>query len=81
MIKEKTGAGKERAPLPREIRSALDKIRETDFWLCVQFADTLIRYLEITMKKDSVTDASPMVGQEDREREREREAAGTRDGP
>jgi DNA-binding MarR family transcriptional regulator len=41
-------------PLPRDIKGALDRIRETDFWLCVQFADTLIRYLEITMKQDSV---------------------------
>ena len=54
MLKGKKGAVKERAPLPRDVRNALDKIRETDFWLCVQFADTLIRYLEITMKKDRV---------------------------
>ena len=43
-----------KAPLPREIKDALNKIRETDFWLCVQFADTLLRYIEITMKRDSV---------------------------
>jgi len=54
MLKKKTGNTKARAPLPRNIRSALDKIKETDFWLCVQFADTLIRYLEITMKQDRV---------------------------
>ena len=54
MLKKKTGAGKARAPLPRDIKGALNKIQETDFWLCVQFADTLIRYLEITMKEDRV---------------------------
>jgi DNA-binding MarR family transcriptional regulator len=41
-------------PLPRDIKSALNQIKETDFWLCVQFADTLLRYIEITMKQDSV---------------------------
>ena len=54
MLKKKTGSGQARVPLPRDIRSALDKIKKTDFWLCVQFADTLIRYLEITMKQDRV---------------------------
>jgi DNA-binding MarR family transcriptional regulator len=54
MLKRKKAAGKAQAPLPRNIRSVLDKIKETDFWLCVQFADTLIRYLEITMKQDRV---------------------------
>jgi DNA-binding MarR family transcriptional regulator len=41
-------------PLPRDIKDALNQIKETDFWLCVQFADTLLRYIEITMKQDSV---------------------------
>ena len=41
-------------PLPEDIKGALGQIKETNFWLCVQFADTLIRYLEITMKQDSV---------------------------
>ena len=54
MLKKKTGAARSRAPLPRDIKGALDKIKETDFWRCVQFADTLIRYVEITMKQDSV---------------------------
>jgi len=38
----------------REIKAALKIIRQTDFWQCVQFADTLLRYIEITMKQDSV---------------------------
>ena len=54
MFKKTTDAGKARAPLPRDVKGALDKIKATDFWLCVQFADTLIRYLEITMKEDRV---------------------------
>jgi DNA-binding MarR family transcriptional regulator len=41
-------------PVPRDVKEALTKIRETDFWLCVQFADTLLRYIEITMKQDIV---------------------------
>ena len=53
-LTKKTGVIRSKAPLPRDIRSALDKIKATDFWLCVQFADTLIRYLEITMKEDRV---------------------------
>jgi DNA-binding MarR family transcriptional regulator len=54
MLKKKTGVARPKAPLPRDIRGALDKIKATDFWLCVQFSDTLIRYLEITMKEDRV---------------------------
>jgi len=54
MLKRKNGAARSEAPLPRDVNGALEKIRETDFWLCVQFADTLLRYLEITMKEDRV---------------------------
>ena len=54
MLKKKTGTIQSKAPLPRDIKAALNKVKETDFWRCVQFADTLIRYLEITMKQDSV---------------------------
>jgi DNA-binding MarR family transcriptional regulator len=54
MPKKKTVVARSKAPLPRDVRDALDKIKATDFWLCVQFADTLIRYLEITMKEDRV---------------------------
>jgi DNA-binding MarR family transcriptional regulator len=43
-----------RQPAARDIKGALNQIKETNFWLYVQFADTLIRYLEITMKQDSV---------------------------
>jgi DNA-binding MarR family transcriptional regulator len=41
-------------PLPEDIQDTAKQIKETDFWLCVQFADVLIRYLEITMKQDSI---------------------------
>ncbi len=41
--------------LPRDISDILKQIKGMNFWLCVQFADTLIRYIEITMKQDSVT--------------------------
>ena len=53
-VKKKTGIKQLTQPLPGDIKGALNQIKETDFWLCVQFADTLIRYLEITMKEDSV---------------------------
>ncbi len=53
-VKKKTNIKTLKQPLPEDIKSALNQIKETDFWLCVQFADTLIRYLEITMKQDSV---------------------------
>ncbi len=52
--KKKTTIKLLQKPSPGEIKAALNKIKETDFWLCVQFADTLIRYLEITMKQDSI---------------------------
>lgn len=52
--KKKSGIKQTKQPLPRDIKTTLNQIKETDFWLCVQFADTLIRYLEITMKQDSV---------------------------
>jgi DNA-binding MarR family transcriptional regulator len=52
--KKKTSIKQLKQPLPGDIKGALNQIEETDFWLCVQFADTLIRYLEITMKQDSV---------------------------
>jgi DNA-binding MarR family transcriptional regulator len=38
----------------REIKGLLNQIKATDFWRYVQFADTLIRFVEITMKQDSV---------------------------
>ena len=53
-VKKKIGTKQLKQPLPEDIKDALHRIKKTDFWLCVQFADTLIRYLEITMKKDSV---------------------------
>jgi DNA-binding MarR family transcriptional regulator len=53
-VKKKTCIKQLKQPLPEDIKGALNQIKETDFWLCVQFADTLIRYLEITMKQDSV---------------------------
>jgi DNA-binding MarR family transcriptional regulator len=52
--KKKPIARPTQQPPARDIKSALNQIKETNFWLYVQFADTLIRYLEITMKQDSV---------------------------
>jgi DNA-binding MarR family transcriptional regulator len=52
--KKKSGTRPAKQSLPRDIKGALNQIKATGFWLCVQFADTLIRYLEITMKQDSV---------------------------
>jgi DNA-binding MarR family transcriptional regulator len=53
-MKKKSNSRQIKQPPARDIKSALNQTKETDFWLCVQFADTLIRYLEITMKQDSV---------------------------
>jgi DNA-binding MarR family transcriptional regulator len=54
MPEKKKNVPTARPPLPQNIKAALKEIKETDFWRCVQFADTLIRYIEITMKEDSV---------------------------
>ncbi len=53
-VKRKTAQKSRQPPVPEDIKGVLKQIKETDFWLCVQFADTLIRYLEITMKQDSL---------------------------
>jgi DNA-binding MarR family transcriptional regulator len=53
-VTEKTGIKQLKQPLPGDIKDILNQIKQTNFWLCVQFADTLIRYLEITMKEDRV---------------------------
>jgi DNA-binding MarR family transcriptional regulator len=52
--KKKSGAIPIKKPSTREVKGLLNQIKATDFWRCVQFADALIRYLEITMKQDSV---------------------------
>jgi DNA-binding MarR family transcriptional regulator len=38
-----------------EFKKVAEQIGELNFWLCVTFADTIIRYLEITMKKDDIS--------------------------
>jgi DNA-binding MarR family transcriptional regulator len=53
-VKKKTHRRQPDRPLPEDFQEAIDQIKDTDFWLCVQFADVLIRYLEITMKQDSI---------------------------
>lgn len=53
-VKKKNRIKQLTQPLPGGIKEALNQIKKTDFWLCVQFADTLIRYLEITMKEDGI---------------------------
>jgi DNA-binding MarR family transcriptional regulator len=52
--RKRTSIKQPAGPLPEDIRDTAKQIKETDFWLCVQFADVLIRYLEITMKQDSI---------------------------
>jgi DNA-binding MarR family transcriptional regulator len=52
--KKKSIARPTQQPPARDINSVLNQIKKTNFWRYVQFADTLIRYLEITMKQDSV---------------------------
>jgi DNA-binding MarR family transcriptional regulator len=42
-------------PAPEEFKRVSVQIGELNFWLCVTFADTLNRYLEITMKKDDIS--------------------------
>jgi DNA-binding MarR family transcriptional regulator len=42
-------------PAPEEFKKISEQIGELNFWLCVCFADTLNRYLEITMKKDDIS--------------------------
>jgi DNA-binding MarR family transcriptional regulator len=53
-IEQKSKNKTRQKPPTRDIKGALNQIKETDFWLCVRFADTLLRYIEITMKQDSV---------------------------
>jgi DNA-binding MarR family transcriptional regulator len=45
----------ENCPSPEVIKKVAEQIGELNFWLCVTFADTIMRYLEITMKKDDIT--------------------------
>jgi DNA-binding MarR family transcriptional regulator len=42
-------------PTPEDIKKVAAQIGELNFWLCVTFADTIMRYLEITMKKDDIS--------------------------
>jgi DNA-binding MarR family transcriptional regulator len=42
-------------PLPDELQQVARQIKEVDFWACVNFADMIKRYLEITMKKDNLS--------------------------
>jgi DNA-binding MarR family transcriptional regulator len=53
-MKKTTRTGQWQKPRADDIEGALNQIKKTDFWQCVQFADVLIRYLEITMKQDNV---------------------------
>jgi DNA-binding MarR family transcriptional regulator len=54
LLNKKTRTKQWQQPHADDIKCALSQIKETDFWLCAQFADVLIRYLEITMKRDSI---------------------------
>ena len=42
-------------PGTEEFKKVSEQIGELNFWLCVCFADTIMRYLEITMKKDDIS--------------------------
>jgi DNA-binding MarR family transcriptional regulator len=42
-------------PRQDEIEKVANQIATTDFWLCVSFADTINRYIEITMEKDNLS--------------------------
>jgi MarR family transcriptional repressor of emrRAB len=42
-------------PSPDNFKKVAEQIGELNFWLCVTFADTIMRYLEITMKKDDIS--------------------------
>jgi DNA-binding MarR family transcriptional regulator len=53
-VKKITRTRQWQKPQAEDIEGALNQIKKTDFWRCVQFADVLIRYLEITMKQDSI---------------------------
>jgi DNA-binding MarR family transcriptional regulator len=52
--KKRVNAKKPKKLFPEDIQDIINQTKETDFWLYVQFADVLIRYLEITMKRDSI---------------------------
>jgi DNA-binding MarR family transcriptional regulator len=53
-VKKKANAKQHKKMFPEDIQDIVNQTKETDFWLYVQFADVLIRYLEITMKRDSI---------------------------
>lgn len=42
-------------PTSEEFKKVSEQIGELNFWRCVTFADTITRYLEITMKKDDIS--------------------------
>jgi len=42
-------------PVSQEIEKVAAQIREVNFWLCMNFADMIKRYFEITMKKDNLS--------------------------
>ncbi len=46
---------KDSEPSPDDFKKVAEQIGELNFWLCVTFADTIMRYLEITMKRDDIS--------------------------
>ncbi|MDD5337971.1 MAG: MarR family transcriptional regulator [Dehalococcoidales bacterium] len=46
---------KDNFPAPEEFKKVSEQIGQLNFWRCICFADTLNRYLEITMKKDDIS--------------------------
>jgi len=42
-------------PISEELKKISEQVREGNFWVCVNFADTISRYCEITMKTDDIS--------------------------
>ncbi len=42
-------------PVPEDIKEVASQLSDLEFWLCITFADTVKRYLEITMRQDDIS--------------------------
>jgi DNA-binding MarR family transcriptional regulator len=42
-------------PITEELKTVYDQMREVNFWICVNFADLIKRYCDITTKTDDVS--------------------------
>lgn len=48
-------------PTPEEFKRVASQLGELNFWRCVTFADTIMRYLDITMKQDHISPLHTMA--------------------